>query len=486
MPVCICTAVAVIISSVRIYNQGIEGLNDKSNAILTLNIMDFVEHHQDGSSISEIEHDDKLMEGITYTNDSSAQYYEFKICSQNPENTKHLPNTKEMVFINKFIDEKVHEISHIDKETNSLWVMKPVFMNKSKGCLECHSQTVGSENQSMSDLRGMFMVKSELKHVQDQIQTSVFLIIIFGFIIMTVAIILGVVIVKKITTALNQIVSTSKKISEGDLTELVNINTRDELEELGSYINSMINSLSWVLLSVRETANDMANATEQISRTSSTISQESQFFASQIEELNSTFRNTSDNTKSVNEFIDLTRFDAMKAGKSITQTVESMNKIKISSARIVKVIKMINDISLQTRLLSTNASIVAKKAGEHGKGFSVVATEVNKLSEQSTNSAKDISEISKVSLDKIGEGVEIASKASLKIDKIIDSMSKISELMKEISQATGEQSSIIDSNSGIINNNAVASEQLNASVVSLDQRANSLKELVANFQLQKQ
>jgi methyl-accepting chemotaxis protein len=475
LPVLICTITAVVISSIKIRNQGISNLEDKSAAILALNIEEYVIHHQNNSSILEQENIDK--------NTSDRQNYNFRISSPEPENPAHLSTEKDKKFFEQFEKEKAKQINFIDKETDSIWVMRPVFMESSKGCLECHGVTKSGRQVAEDELRGMFIVTSSMDQTQAQVRSGIFQISAVGFIIMAIAIIIGIIVVFKILSAVKQINSVAKKVSEGDLRQKVHIKTGDELEELGSYINLMINSLNKVLLSVRSAATDLTLSTSEIASASEEISTGAQNQASQYEQLNSSFQLAYENAAKASSFIEKSVSHARLAENGMSKTIESMSHIESSSVKINDAVKIISSISFQTNILALNAAVEASRAGLHGKGFSVIASEVKKLSEVTTNSSGEINEVTTHNLTQVEQGVKIAKEAGEKITEILQAITQISKMLNEINEVTQSQSNILENNLEITRANSQASERLNASASSLDDQANQLLEVVKYFKL---
>ena len=197
LPVLLCTTVAVTISALKIRKQGIEGLEDKSSAMLSLNIKEWVIHHQDGTSIINKNRD------VAQENDSYTQNFQFRISSPDPINPRDRSKPKDQKFIDRFQKEKIDQIVNIDQATDSLSVMVPVFMEKSKGCLECHSSKQ-SEIDGDNTLRGIFIITSPMADTQAQARSAILQISIIGSIIMLVAIILGFFIVVRILSPLNK------------------------------------------------------------------------------------------------------------------------------------------------------------------------------------------------------------------------------------------------------------------------------------------
>ncbi|MCO7124326.1 methyl-accepting chemotaxis protein [Sporolactobacillus shoreicorticis] len=197
----------------------------------------------------------------------------------------------------------------------------------------------------------------------------------------------------------------------------------------------------------------------------------------------------------------------------LNDLVEKMELISYTNS-------LINDIAAQTHLLSLNAAIEAARAGEHGKGFSVVAAEIQKLANQSSDSSKKIAEIEESILQKVRElaqsmktgteqvdqGIIVADEATQTFTTIEETVTSVSEATKEvnrsvqmISGATGEIVERIDdiahlseTASGLTENVSAAAEQQSASMeevannaTSLSSLADELRQIAAQFVINK-
>jgi methyl-accepting chemotaxis protein len=482
LPVVICTTIAVLLSSIKIHNQGIQGLTDKSNAILTINILEYIHTHAEFGSIVEINREEAL-EGVTSKIDSSSQNYKFRISSPDPINDKHTATQAELEFIKRFENENIESITHIDKENNNLLIMRPVYMDKAKGCLECHERSENSSSSDHGNLRGIFMVESDMETIQSQVRGAITQTSLLGFIIMIIAISLGILIVGKISKAIAQIINVSRKVSEGDLNDRVDIRTNDELEEVGKHINGMVESLNKVLTGVHDAANELNTATGEMTTTSSVISTGAQNQIVQFQELSDSVKDTTQNITSASEFIKKTDANAGEAEIGMNNTINSIAKIEESSKKIYQKVQTINSIAFQTKILALNAAIEAARAGSHGKGFAVVAAEVQKLSEISENSSKEINHLTAKSLKQVEDGVKIAMDAGLKIKEIIKMVTEISANLSQISASAIEQSQIVERNTEITSSNAAAAEELDASTMALKDQADALLDIVRYFDL---
>ena len=162
--------------------------------------------------------------------------------------------------------------------------------------------------------------------------------------------------------------------------------------------------------------------------------------------------------------------DAAESGmRAVRETIEGMEQIRRSvieantvvgrlgerSVAIGKILNVIDDVAEQTNLLALNAAILAAQAGEHGKGFSVVAAEIRELSERTASSTRDISNLIRGVQEEVEnalratssgsqiveKGVTLSHEAGRALNNILDSAANASSMGKEIANATREQAS---------------------------------------------
>lgn len=232
-------------------------------------------------------------------------------------------------------------------------------------------------------------------------------------------------ILKSIINPLRQLVISAQRISHGDLTEKINIRSKDELGQLGGSFNTMAESLRNIISQINTSAGHVAAsseeltasveqasvATEQITKEMEEISNSAEVqnneVASGAELIGEVTRNiqcVADNASEVSVSSLYTKQKANEGEQLVEQTVTQMQSIHHSVSQSDNVIKLldkksqqigsileaIQTIAAQTNLLALNAAIEAARAGEQGRGFAIVADEVRKLAEQSSESSMEI------------------------------------------------------------------------------------------------
>ena len=306
------------------------------------------------------------------------------------------------------------------------------------------------------------------------------------------------VIAKRIKDSLDKAIAVSESIAAGDLTTKITIESQDETGHLLSSLKTMNEELSKIVGDVRNGADSIATATEQIAAGNADLSQRTEEqasaleqTASSMEELTSTVKQNADNAQQANQLAISASSVAVKGGDVISRVVKTMESITDSSRKISDIIGVIDGIAFQTNILALNAAVEAARAGEQGRGFAVVAAEVRSLAQRSAAAAKEIKTLIEDSVGKVENGSKLVTEAGQTTQEIVNSIKRVTDIMAEISAASIEQSSGIEQVNTAITQmddvtqqNAALVEQAAAAAESLEEQALQLVQMVARFKLE--
>ena len=306
------------------------------------------------------------------------------------------------------------------------------------------------------------------------------LFIISGFLS---AVVLGFFITRTITKSVNAGLAIANQVANGDLSSNIEIEQEDEIGQLLKNLQITIVQLRKIVYSIKESSANIAHASNELKKSSEHISQSNIEQAGSMQDITSTMESI------INRF-QISSSDASKTEEIAKNTNRMMDMIKeVSSASLLSAqtisekISMIEEIAFQTNILALNAAVEAARAGQHGAGFSVVATEVRKLAEKSKDAASEIIALANDSLDKTSQSEKSLDSIAPEIQKTYELIDKItSSGLEQISETRSAYDAIAQLNT-YTQKNANSTKQIAFNAEKLDSQAKELINIVDYFKI---
>ena len=300
-----------------------------------------------------------------------------------------------------------------------------------------------------------------------------------------------------VTRPLAEVQAVATRIADGDLTAQVAPRRDDEIGRLTGAINEIGARLSTVVGQVRDGAEHIATASQEISTgnldlCSRTEEQAASLAttASSMDQLTATVRQNADNARQADQLARSASEIAHKGGSTVSQVVARMDSISQSSRKIADIIGVIDGIAFQTNILALNAAVEAARAGEQGRGFAVVASEVRNLAQRSAAAAREIKSLIEASNSEVNAGSQLVAEAGATMQEVLDSVQRVTDIMSEISSASQEQTqgieeinrSVVEMDS-VTQQNAALVEEASAAAQAMHEQADALARSVRQFRL---
>jgi methyl-accepting chemotaxis protein-2 (aspartate sensor receptor) len=311
------------------------------------------------------------------------------------------------------------------------------------------------------------------------------------------AVILQAVMKRTVTRPLTAARDAAVRMAEGDLTVTLDAKGKDEIGRLAAAMNQIGKGLSSVVGQVRSGAEQILNASSEISSGNLDLSARTEqqaatlaVTANSMQDLTETVRRNAGDAQQANQLAVNTSMVAKEGGRMVGQVIERMEAIKASSGRINDIIGVIDGIAFQTNILALNAAVEAARAGEQGRGFAVVASEVRNLAQRSAAAAKEIKSLIQASGAEVDAGSQLVQDAGSTMADVLSSAEQVTGIMGRISAASLEQTGGIENVNRSIGemdqvtqHNAALVEEASAAAQAMQEQAEQLARAVRLFKL---
>lgn len=450
----------------------------------------------------------------------------------------------------KHLNEMKTEIIQYDKYSREIRFLKSTGKEKEYiHLMTTDIRRVGTDLKTNADELAKYQQNNldlGIQNATEKINTTKLSLIIIGIITIIAGISIAILISRLIANPIIRLSNTMNKVASGDLSiEPIQVKNKDEIGTLVKSFNKMTTDLRAVITHITESSSQVAASSQQLTASSeqstsaagqvAQIAQETatatnqqlskfQEVTASIQEMASGMDQISSNSETMLESTENAAELTEKGTTSVENVVEQMNQIYHSvehtaefinklgerSKDISGIVSLITNIADQTNLLALNAAIEAARAGEHGKGFAVVADEVRKLAEESKKSADQITDmITLIQKDteqavasmeagnkQVETGLSHTHHAQAAFTEITTAINSVTEKVQEVSASVEEMNALsgqianaiehveVIAQQGYQNSqeSSAASEEMLATMEEVSSSAQSLSNLAEDLQ----
>ncbi len=410
------------------------------------------------------------------------------------------------------------------KGKRTLTILLPVLASsnyRGTNCLECHEVPEGTVLGATRITYSLNRLDQEVK--ENSIYVGKIMIALFIVALLIVLAVLRVIAVRRVKLIQQDIELISQDM---DLTKtLRRNNSKDEIAKMANAFDEMLKTIRESLFQVKNSTSEIVMGTEEISNiTSLTVSdiiqqkEEINSVGQTIRKMSASSQNVADSTHKSQNFtnnVEAEVADGANKAFSAQQKINNLyiqieqvsaiaEKLELETQRIAESVKVVDDITMKTRLLSFNASVEAGRAGQAGLGFSVVANEIGELAQQTKVSNLEIGEctdqlkklmheaviviretktLATEGRNEVNTSYEAFKNVAVEMSKLKDVMINIAGSTKEQSEATREVEDNIQSIMNLSNKTTVAAHRIGEVSSDFSRLANELDKLINQFKI---
>ncbi len=438
---------------------------------------------------------DKILEAVPVVTamriaaqNAQAMGYRFKAPKISPRNTANQPDAVEREVLESFHTGAQSE--RVIIEADQIRYLRPVRLTEE--CLYCHGFPKGEkdvtggikEGWKAGEVHGAFEIITSRADAMARVRSAALSVGLLTAGILALLVLAATFVLRRgIIRPVARIEELARTMADGDFTHRLDLDAGGEIGHLADSLDTMSDRVGGVVSEVMDGAGGVAASSGELNSTAESLSKGAVAQAASIEEISSSVEEMASGIMQNSENASQTERLASKAAVSAKESGEYVDRTVEAMKHIAEKISIIEEIARQTNLLALNAAIEAARAGDHGKGFSVVAAEVRRLAEHSGAAA---AQISQMSMDSVG----VAEKTGALLRELVPDILRTAELVQEIAASSAEQNAGADQiNQSIqqldrvIQQNAAASEEMAATSRQLSSQAELLLDTVSFFKV---
>ncbi|ACZ76604.1 methyl-accepting chemotaxis sensory transducer with Pas/Pac sensor [Dickeya parazeae Ech586] len=291
------------------------------------------------------------------------------------------------------------------------------------------------------------------------------------------------------------ILEQAMRSASGQANSLTQLNRADEIGMLMRAVNqsgmnfrTFVDDVNVNLHELKTACSEIAQGNHILAECCEKTEESLQQTAASVEQLTATIKSNADASLRASQYAQDVNQVVNVGEQAVSEVASTMDAITRASERITDIISVLDNLAFQTNILAVNAAVEAAHAGEQGKSFAVVASEVRSLAQRSASSAKDIAALIDNTLSSIRAGDQQVAHTNRSMNNILVKVQEVTHLMNDISLATKEQSQGLQQINDAVNridelthqNTALAS-QSNSATGHLQQQIASMAQAISVF-----